>query len=158
MQGSIAVDPHLNLFFEDGEVNWELARQWIGAVHMALRSQLGVEQWTDIHGAWLGRLAHDSLAYQGISIVDLTPDDIDDLLFGLQRAQVDTRPGSAATAVDALRRLLTWANADAHVLAVLTDACATQLAGVFGEDIGDRRLSRAERRRGLKPKKNTKRR
>lgn len=89
-------------FFPDGSVDWEAARRWIGAVHTALSRALGPDTWTDTHAGWLGRFAHDTLRYQGVTLAEATPDDLEDLLFTLQPAQADTAPGPAEHMVDTL--------------------------------------------------------
>jgi hypothetical protein len=90
------------LFLPDGSVDWPRARDWVAGMHDRLQSALGTAVWTDVHAAWLGRLAHDALRYQGVGLAEATPDDLADLLFTLLPAQRDTAPGPAAVGHEAL--------------------------------------------------------
>ena len=98
-----AADWFVEPFFADGTVNWPLARQWVGDMHLTLRQHLGAKAWTDEHARWLGRLSHDALSFQGVMLTQATPDDLDDLLFTLLPATKQALPGSPAAAVRALR-------------------------------------------------------
>ncbi len=90
------------LFSADGQVNLDEARGWTGALHFELCAHHRPD-WTDAHAAWLGRLSHDCLRYQGNSLAELGADDLDDLLFTLAVAQRDRCPAPPEHAVPALR-------------------------------------------------------
>ncbi len=93
-----------DLFQPDGSVDWPAARNWITNAHVALQQAHG-ERWTDAHAAWLGRLAHDALRYQGEGLTEATEDSLSDLLFSLQVAQRTTVPAPVEACIPALRQL-----------------------------------------------------
>lgn len=148
------VDYFAEPFLPDGEVDWPVARIWVGAVHDAL-SAAPDSTWTDTHAAWLGRLAHDALRYQGVSLAMSSPDTLADLLLTLQPAQRDTAPGTIDEAFAALRAFYTWgvhthgAVAAASALAWLEDPAHIEACQ---QAMDPDATPRKQRRRGLQRK------
>jgi hypothetical protein len=100
-----APDWFVEPFASDGAVNWPVARQWVGDMHITLRERLGPEAWTDELAGWLGRLSHDALSFQGVMLAQATPADLEDLLFTLLPSRNEALPGSPAAAIGALRAM-----------------------------------------------------
>lgn len=92
------------LIDDNGAVDRDATVAWLSAAHASLAAVHGAS-WTDGHAAWLGRLLHDAVMYQGVELSKSTPDDLDDLLFTLQVSQRDSLPAPAALCVPTLRLL-----------------------------------------------------
>ena len=157
-----APDWFVEPFSSEGAVDWPLARQWVGDMHLALRAQLGPAAWTDEHAGWLGRLVHDALDFQGVMLSQATPADLEDLLFTLLPAAEQTPPGSATAAIRALRELYRYGAQQvgsvraAEALAWLeADALEAALGRALGGDVSAPK--RAGRQMPRRKKKNRRR-